>query len=281
VDQSTDGGERASPAQDGEPGFELVALAGPGGDEGKLDARLRDRGQKAARLGAAPELAQLRGCRGGRRAGADVGTAPVQAGCWYVVSMPFYVHAQDRPDVGTELLDLAKAHWSYMDRFADRLILRGPTLSDDGTEHTGSVHVVNLADRASAERFATGEPYWLAGLYRHVTTVRTVVLFHRETTEGSLTSGVPNALILIIGQWPPEPRNASDTDLQPLGVNPDSRLCFVAVLVDDNQSHTTGIVSIVSAFPGEARRIIQPFADQLTREPVALTAQRWRRGGRS
>ena len=77
----------------------------------------------------------------------------------------------------------------------------------------------------------------------------------------------------------PEPRNASDTDLQLLGVNPDSRLGFVAVLVDDNQSHTTGIVSIVRALPGEALRIIQPFADQLTGEPAALTAQRWRRGG--
>src|SRR5215472_10603312 len=126
--------------------------------------------------------------------------------------MPFYVYAEDRPGAGTGLLDLAEAHWSYMDRFADRLILRGPTLSDDGAEHTGSVHVVNLADRASAERFATEEPYWLAGLYRHVTTVRTIVLLHREPTEGLLTSAVPNAL--ITGQWSPKPRNASDTGPQ-------------------------------------------------------------------
>jgi uncharacterized protein len=193
--------------------------------------------------------------------------------------MPFYVHAQDRPGVGAELLDLAEAHWSYMDRFADQLILRGPTLSDDGTEHTGSVHVVNLADRASAERFATQEPYWLAGLYRQVTTVRTVVLLHRELTEGSVTSGVPNAL--ITGQWPPVLRNARDAELQLLGVNPDSRISFAAVLVDDNQSHTTGIVSIVRALPSDAMRIIQPYADQLAGERVALTAHRWRRGGRS
>ena len=194
--------------------------------------------------------------------------------------MPFYVHAQDRPGVGTDLDDLAEAHWSYMDQFADRLILRGPTLSDDGSEHTGSVHVVNLADRASAERFATEEPYWLAGLYRQVTTVRTVVLLRREpSTVGSPTSDGPNAL--ITGQWPAELRSASDTEGQLLGINPDSRLSFVAVLVDDDQSHTTGIVAIVRAHPGEALRLIQPFADQLAGEPVALTAQRWRRGGRS
>jgi uncharacterized protein YciI len=71
--------------------------------------------------------------------------------------MPFYVHGHDKPGVGAEMLDLTEAHWSYMDRFADRLILRGPTLSDDGAEHTGSVHVVDLADRAGAERFATEE----------------------------------------------------------------------------------------------------------------------------
>ena len=82
--------------------------------------------------------------------------------------MPFYVHARDSPGVGAELLDQAEAHWAYMDRFAGRLILRGPTLSDDRTEHTGSVHVVDLADRASAERLAIEEPYWLAGLYRRL-----------------------------------------------------------------------------------------------------------------
>jgi uncharacterized protein YciI len=168
------------------------------------------------------------------------------------------------------MLRLAEAHWSYMDRFADRLILRGPTLSDDGTEHTGSIHVLNVTDLASAERFAAEEPFWLAGLYQRVNTIRTVVLLHREPNKGTLISG----------EWPPEPRSASDTGPQLLGVNPDGRLKFVAVLVDYNQSHTTGVISIITAPPGEALRIIRPFADQLTREPVAFTAQRWQRGGR-
>ena len=197
----------------------------------------------------------------------------------YLLNMPFYVHAEDRPGAGTGLLDLAEAHWSYMDRFADRLILRGPTLSDDGTEHTGSVHVIDLADRASAERFAAEEPYRRAGLYQQITIVRAVVLLHRVPAEGPLTSAAPNAL--ITGRWPPEPRNASGTGRQLAGVNPDSRVSFVAVLVDDDQSRTTGIVAVASAVPDEAPRLIQAFAGQLTGEPVALTAQRWRRGGRS
>jgi len=173
--------------------------------------------------------------------------------------------------------DLVEAHWSYMDRFADRLILRGPTLSDDGAQHTGSVHVVDLADRASAERFAMEEPYWLAGLYRRITTVRAVVLLRPEPTEDSRTA--PHAL--ITGQRPPKPRDAGGTEGELLGVDLDSRLRFVAVLVDDDQSHRTGIVSVVRALPGEAVRIIEPFAAQLIGESVTLTAQRWQRGGRS
>jgi hypothetical protein len=193
--------------------------------------------------------------------------------------MPFYVYAEDRPGAGPELLDLAEAHWSYLDRFADRLMLRGPTLSDDGTEHTGSVHVLDLADRASAERFAAEEPYRLAGLYQEVTIAAAVVLFQRGPAESPLTSGAPHAL--VTGRWTPEPRNASGTGRPPLGVDPGSRVSFVAVLADDDQSCTTGIVSIVRALPAEALRITQAFAGQLTSEPLALTAQRWRRGGRS
>ena len=182
--------------------------------------------------------------------------------------MPFYVHAQDGPGVGQRMLDLTEAHWSYMDRFADRLIVRGPTLSDDGAEHTGSVHVVDLADRASAERFATEEPYWLAGLYREITTARIRVLLHREPAE-------PDApLALVTGRWPAGPRDTS------LSGDPDGRLEFVAVLLDDDESHSTGIVAIVRARPDEALEIVQALAGRLPGEPVTLTAQCWERGGR-
>ena len=190
--------------------------------------------------------------------------------------MPFYVHGQDRPGALAEMEALAEAHWSYMDRFADRLILRGPTLSGDGAEHTGSVHVVDLDDRASAERFAAEEPYWLAGLYRKVTVARAVVMHDLKPTGGRPGSGAPNAL--VTGHWQARPRDASQ---HVPGAAPDSRLSFVAVLADDDQSRTTGIVCVVTDLPGEAARIVQPFADKLAGARVALTAQRWQRGGRS
>jgi hypothetical protein len=155
--------------------------------------------------------------------------------------MPFYVHAVDRPGAGTGLLD--------------------------------------LADRASAERFAAEEPYRLAGLYQQVTTARAVVLVHRGPAGGSQPLEAPNAL--VSGRWSPEPWNASGPGPQLPSANPEGRVHFVAVLVDDDQSCTTGIAAIVSAIPGEELRGIEAFAGQLTGEPVALTAQRWRRGGRA
>ena len=185
--------------------------------------------------------------------------------------MAFYVHGQDRQGAQAEMEALAEAHWSYMDRFADRLILRGPTLSDDGSEHTGSVHVVDLADRAGAERFAAEEPYWQAGLYQDVTVARAVVLHQCEPADGLPA----DAAALVTGRWPARPG-----DLPPSGVDPDGRLAFVALLADDDQSRTTGIVSVAEALPGEAASIVQPLADQLAGGPVALTARRWTRGGR-
>jgi uncharacterized protein YciI len=187
--------------------------------------------------------------------------------------MPFYVHAQDRPGAGAELLDLAEEHWSYMDRFADRLVLRGPTLSEDGAEHTGSVHVVDLAGRAAAERFATEEPYWLAGLYRTVTAVPAAVLLHRRPAEGSPASETPNAL--VTAQWAPR-----EAEQRLPGADPDGRLSFVAVLLDDDRSRTTGIAAVVGAPPAEAAGVVQPYADRLAGGPVTLTAQRWSHGGR-
>jgi uncharacterized protein len=201
------------------------------------------------------------------------------ARAWYLPRVPFYVHAQDRPGALPEMVALAEAQRSYMDRYADRLILRGPTLSDDGTEHTGSVHVIDLDDRASAERFATEEPYWLDGLYRHVTISRTVVLLRREPVEDTPASEVPSAL--ITGRWAHQPRNLGAAGLQLPEVAPEGRVRFMAVLVDDGQTCSTGIASTVSAAPGEALRIVQPLADQLIGGPVALTAQRWQRGERS
>ncbi|HEY1640656.1 MAG TPA: YciI family protein [Streptosporangiaceae bacterium] len=190
--------------------------------------------------------------------------------------MPFFVYGQDRPGAGPGLAELTEAHWSYMDRFAGQLILRGPTLSGDGAEHTGSVHVVDLDDRAAADRFATQEPFWQAGLYAGLTVVRATILLRREPA-GMAAGDEPHAL--VTGTWPPRVRGAAQL-ARPSG-EPDRRICFLAALTTDDQAAITGIAAVAAAWPDAALSLIQPLADQLVGPPAPLEGRRWTAGGRS
>ena len=60
---------------------------------------------------------------------------------------------------------LDEEHWSYMDRFADRMVARGPTLAADRATWTGSVHILDLPSAEAAHRFVEQEPYNRAGAY--------------------------------------------------------------------------------------------------------------------
>ncbi|WP_131738886.1 YciI family protein [Actinomadura roseirufa] len=80
--------------------------------------------------------------------------------------MEFFCYHRDRPGSMPLRVELTEAHWSYMDRYAEDLIARGPTL--DGDTATGSVHIVDLPDPAAARAFAFDEPNYQAGVYRDV-----------------------------------------------------------------------------------------------------------------
>jgi uncharacterized protein len=79
----------------------------------------------------------------------------------------FFVYNLDAP--GTEALrdddQLLEAHWSYMDRFANSMIARGPTLTPDRESTTGSLHVLGLPSLAAAREFVEREPNNRAGVY--------------------------------------------------------------------------------------------------------------------
>lgn len=77
------------------------------------------------------------------------------------------MYSRDAPD-GTELREdeaLSEAHWSYMDRFADVMIARGPTLDTDRETATGSLHVLALPSVDAAREFVALEPNHRAGVY--------------------------------------------------------------------------------------------------------------------
>ncbi|WP_330175362.1 YciI family protein [Streptomyces sp. NBC_01498] len=83
--------------------------------------------------------------------------------------MEFFIHHRDRSGSGTLRDELLEEHWSYMDRYAEEMIARGPTLSDtDADVATGSVHILDLPGPAAARAFAFDEPGYQAGVYRDV-----------------------------------------------------------------------------------------------------------------
>jgi len=81
--------------------------------------------------------------------------------------LDFLIYSRDAADT-TELRDdqeLLEEHWSYMDRFAESMIARGPTLDTDCEAATGSLHVLALPSIDSAREFVALEPNNRAGVY--------------------------------------------------------------------------------------------------------------------
>ncbi|MET9377353.1 YciI family protein [Streptomyces sp. NPDC002992] len=82
--------------------------------------------------------------------------------------MEFLCYHRDRSGSMPLRQALLEAHWAYMDGFAKQLIARGPTFDAAGERCTGSVHIVDVPDAATARAFAFDEPNYQAGVYRDV-----------------------------------------------------------------------------------------------------------------
>lgn len=65
-----------------------------------------------------------------------------------------------------------EAHFAYLERNRDILVLGGATLTDDGGTRNGSVLIINVPGRAEADAFARDEPFREAGLFAQYTVTR-------------------------------------------------------------------------------------------------------------
>lgn len=81
--------------------------------------------------------------------------------------MFFAITCIDRPNSAALRVATRPAHIAYVDGIGRRLLLAGPLLDDAGGV-TGSLLVVEAADRAAAERFAAADPYKQADLFSSV-----------------------------------------------------------------------------------------------------------------
>lgn len=194
--------------------------------------------------------------------------------------MRYFVHGVDRENVGAQLEGFAERHWAYMDAHSDRLVARGPTLSADGTSHTGSVHVVEAATMEDARRFAFEEPYWLAGIYASVTVAR----FH-TVREGTMWDQPPSdadsgsALVLV--NWPAQLQAPPAGGYrQVLGMLAEvAPVVFGGLLTTDDGRHSVGLVAAVDADIGRAAALVAGAG--LPGSTTSVTTLRWRRGGRA
>jgi uncharacterized protein YciI len=82
--------------------------------------------------------------------------------------MLFIIVCTDRPNQEQLRIDTRQAHLDYIAEFKDRVVMAGPTQTDDGAHMTGSLLIMDFADRKLAEAFAANDPYNKAGLFETV-----------------------------------------------------------------------------------------------------------------
>jgi uncharacterized protein len=176
--------------------------------------------------------------------------------------------------------DVDETHQDYMDGWADALIARGPSLSADGEQHTGSVHVVELPDLDAAHRFAHDEPYAKAGWFSAVTVSPIVpcldgTMWDRPAPAGS------DVAALVTSSF--SGRGVAAHDLagtQRQHLDAAAGWIYVGVTCDE-PDHATGVIALVDEHPVDARQKLATILDRAGVRDAQVKASRWRRGGRS
>jgi uncharacterized protein YciI len=183
------------------------------------------------------------------------------------VGVEFFCYHRDRPGSAAVRDELTEEHWSYMDGYQAEMIARGPTLAADGDTPTGSVHIVDLPDPATARAFAFDEPGYQAGVYRDVLLRRWRNMLGRTMWDfpGGRTGG-NRYLVLGLGTGP-----AAD-----LAVPPDrDELIAYGPLLSDNGTTWLGTAVLVRAQdPDSARAILTPGGY------AGVEVHSWQFGGR-
>ncbi|MFB7125919.1 YciI family protein [Kitasatospora sp. NPDC056273] len=181
--------------------------------------------------------------------------------------MEFFCYHRDRPGSGTLRRELLEQHWSYMDGYAEELIARGPTLTEDRDAPTGSVHIIDLPDAAAARAFAFAEPGYQAGVYRDVLLRRWSNTLGRTMWDfpGGRTGG-NRYLVLGLGSGPA-------VDLA-VPADRDGLIAYGPLLSDDGTAWL-GTAALLRASDRDAAGAV------LTRERYAdIEVHDWQFGGR-
>jgi len=195
--------------------------------------------------------------------------------------MAFFVYGRDVPDFAGDSDALDEAHWAYMDRWASQLVARGPTLSSDGSTHTGSVHIVDLLDGVQARRFAFEEPYYRAGLYEEIT-VRPFAPLVEGTMWDRPALSAEQPATFVFATWT-ETGFGRDVALELRNAftgTGGARWVFAGALMSDDSTKASGVAAAVDLGPSEAEELMRRAIAKVPSSSFNVDLHRWRRGGR-
>jgi hypothetical protein len=82
--------------------------------------------------------------------------------------MYFCIVCRDKPGSLAVRLANRDAHLAGLRALGPRVLVAGPLLAGDGATMTGSLLVIDFADRAAADDFARNDPYNRAGLFENI-----------------------------------------------------------------------------------------------------------------
>jgi uncharacterized protein len=179
--------------------------------------------------------------------------------------MEFFCYHRDRPGSGAMRDELLERHWSYMDRYAKQMIARGPTFVGDTP--TGSVHILDLPDPATARAFAFDEPNYQAGVYQDVLLRRWRNTLGRTMWDfpGGRTGG-DRYLVLGLGSG-----QAADLAVPP---GRDELIAYGPLLSDDGTTWLGTAALVRAPDPDAARAVLTP--DRY----AGVEVHHWQFGGR-
>jgi hypothetical protein len=195
-----------------------------------------------------------------------------------IQSVDYLVLAKDAVGIGDGLMRLASAHWDYIDHFSPTLVARGPVLSPDGLEHTGSIHIITSANSLTAQRFANEEPYYRAGFYSSVTVTPFRNLLGQTMWERT-PSVPPEYSTFLVANW--QNRSCTTKQIEQLqaAASTNKRWVFLGLLLSPDGS-CIGIAAAADLRPETAESALRGLLERGELPAVSIKLSRWRRGGR-
>lgn len=174
---------------------------------------------------------------------------------------------------------LTEEHWSYMDRFADRMTARGPTLAGDRETWTGSLHIVDLPDADAAREFVEREPYNGAGLFKSHVVRRFENLLGRTMWEFP-GDPVDSRFLVFAHLDTPDDRRSSPAPRAGFSALPQERLIIHGELSTLDEATPAGVVLALQAPTSEAVDAVLENWPTWREESVDFEIHDWEFGGR-